>query len=304
MKTNQYTSKHLKKYLLGAFIIAWIIQIAVWLLYQNNQAMFGQLLMVILMFAPLVATLIAGVKLKGMGWKPKLKGNILVLLFSWFAPWVLTFIGIVIYFVIFRNQLDFSGESMIASLGEQGEAFAKALESQGITYPMYVAINVIAAMLYTPFLNMFAAIGEEAGWRGFMYPMLKEKYGIAKGSILGGIIWGIWHWPLIGLIGFEYGTEYFGFPITGMLMFVLFTIPLGILCDWVYVKSECIWFPAILHGSINAAATIPVLVCRNDIGTYRLLGPVPNGLIAGMPLIIISILILIKTSKDSQCDEV
>lgn len=266
--------------------------------------MFGQLLMVILMFAPLVATLIAGVKLKGMGWKPKLKGNIRVLLFSWFAPWVLTFIGIVIYFVIFRNQFDLSGESMIASLGEQGEAFTKALESQGITYPMYVAINVIAAMLYTPFLNMFAAIGEEAGWRGFMYPMLKEKYGIAKGSILGGIIWGIWHWPLIGLIGFEYGTEYFGFPITGMLMFVLFTIPLGILCDWVYVKSECIWFPAILHGSINAAATIPVLVCRNDIGTYRLLGPVPNGLIAGMPLIIISILILIKTSKDSQCDEV
>lgn len=304
MKTDKYNVKHLKKYLLGAFIIAWVIQIVVWLLYQNNQTALGQFLMVILMFAPLAATLIAGIELKGMGWKPKLKGNILVILFSWFAPWVLTFIGVFIYFAIFRDQLDLSGESMIASLGEQGETFAKALESQGITYPMYVVINTFAAMLYTPFLNMFAAVGEEVGWRGFMYPMLKEKYGTAKGNILGGIIWGIWHWPLIGLIGYEYGTEYFGYPITGMLMFVLFTIPLGILCDWVYVKSKCIWIPSILHGSINAAATIPVLICRNDIGSYRLLGPVPNGFIAGLPIIIVSILVLIKINKDSHFEEV
>lgn len=304
METNMYTDRNLSKYLRWVFIIAWVMQVAVWMLYQNGGRAPGQLLMAIMMYAPLVAVLISGVKLKGMGWKPRLKGNIGFLLFSWFAPSILTLLGAALYFAIFTGHLDLTGESIMASLGDAGTAAMEQLKAQGITYSKYILLTSIGASIYAPFLNMFAAIGEEAGWRGYMYPVLKEKYGRKKGVIIGGIIWGIWHWPLIGFIGYEYGSEYFGFPITGMLMFLIFTVPLGIMCDWVYEKSGCIWLPAILHGSINAAATIPVAVCRADIGTYRLLGPVPNGLIAGLPIIIVSILLLHKnySSENVQND--
>ncbi|WP_408071651.1 lysostaphin resistance A-like protein [Butyrivibrio sp. JL13D10] len=304
METNIYTDRNLSKYLRWVFIIAWVMQVAVWMLYQNGGRAPGQLLMAVMMYAPLVAVLISGVKLKGMGWKPKLKGNIGLLLFSWFAPSILTLLGAALYFAIFTGHLDLTGESIMASLGDAGTAAMEQLKAQGITYSKYILLTSIGASIYAPFLNMFAAIGEEAGWRGYMYPVLKEKYGRKKGVIIGGIIWGIWHWPLIGFIGYEYGSEYFGFPITGMLMFLIFTVPLGIMCDWVYEKSGCIWLPAILHGSINAAATIPIAVCRADIGTYRLLGPVPNGLIAGLPIIIVSILLLHKnySSENVQND--
>ncbi len=297
MDTNMYTGKNLSKYIRWVFILAWVMQIAVWMLYQNGGRAEGQLLMGIMMYMPLIAVLISGVKLKGMGWKPKLKGNIGILLFSWFAPSILTLIGSVIYFAIFKSHLDLTGESIMATMGADGIAVMEALNTQGITYADYILITSISASIYAPILNMFVAIGEEAGWRGYMYPVLKDKYGPQKGVIFGGIIWGIWHWPLIVFIGYEYGSEYFGFPITGMLMFLIFTTILGIMCDWVYEKSGCIWFPAILHGSINAAATVPIAVCRADIGTYRLLGPVPNGLIAGIPFILVSAWIFYKNKK-------
>lgn len=37
--------------------------------------------------------------------------------------------------------------------------------------------------------NMFAALGEKVGWRGAMYPYLKEKLGVTMGRIVGGVIW-------------------------------------------------------------------------------------------------------------------
>ena len=149
-------------------------------------------------------------------------------------------------------------------------------------------------------MNMFFGAGEEAGWRGFLYPQLKEKYGRKKGWLLGGMIWGMWHWPLIWLIGYEYGTEYPGFPIVGMLLFCVITIALGILCDWLYEKSGIIWIPALFHGAFNAAATIPMAVCDPGAGLLRLLGPAPNGLLAGLPILIFALVIFMKAERHTE----
>lgn len=303
MSETKFTDRILSKYLRWVFIIAWVIQVAIWMLYQNGGSAPGQLLMVLMMYVPLIAVLISGIKLKGMGWIPKFKGNIGTLLFAWFAPSILTLIGAVIYFAIFPGHLDLTGEYIMASAGENGAAALEALKAQGLSYSQYILISGAGAVLYVPIINMIPAIGEEAGWRGYMYPVLKEKYGRTKGLIIGGIIWGIWHWPLIGFIGYEYGNEYFGFPIAGMLVFCIFTIAIGILCDRVYEKSGCIWFPAILHGSINGAATLPIAVCGPAADPFRLLGPVPNGLLAGLPLIITAVFVLGKSNEKDTIRE-
>lgn len=305
MNTTKNTDSNLMKYLRWVFIIAWTMQVAVWMLYQNGGRSEGQLLMAVMMYVPLIAVLISGEKLNGMGWKPKLKGNIGTLLFAWFAPTVLTAIGAVIYFLIFSKHLDLTGQYILSASGDAGTAALKELDNQGISYFQYILITSASASLYAPFLNMFAAIGEEAGWRGYMQPVLNEKFGRTKGIIIGGIIWGMWHWPIIGLIGYEYGSNYFGYPVTGMLLFCVFTIAMGILCEMVYEKSGCIWSPAILHGSINAAATIPIALCVPDTGSFRLLGPAPNGLLAGLPLFIVAGLVFksrYASSKEKQSE--
>ena len=112
-----------------------------------------------------------------------------------------------------------------------------------------------------------------------------------------GIIWGAWHWPLMCLTGYEYGMDYAGFPIVGMLLFCVFATAAGILCDWVYEKSGCIWFPAILHGAVNAAGTIPMALCIPNSGSAILLGPAPHGLLAGAPLFLLAAVLLLRSAK-------
>ena len=86
-------------------------------------------------------------------------------------------------------------------------------------------------------------------------------------------------------------------PVVGMLLFCVFTVGLGILCDWLYERSGNIWMPAILHGAINAAATVPLVMCSVYSGTTRLLGPAPNGLIAGLPILAFAAVLAVR-SKD------
>ncbi len=126
-------------------------------------------------------------------------------------------------------------------------------------------------------------LGEEVGWRGFMYPELKAGYGRTKGLLIGGVIHGAWHFPAIIIAGFEYGKDYIGAPLLGLIVFCIFTISMGIVLDFLYVKSGSIWLSAILHGMINAEAS-PRMVLGNGHPERSVFGPVDVGLIAAIPM--------------------
>ncbi len=106
-------------------------------------------------------------------------------------PALLSIIGGVLFFMIFPKAFD-SEFLVLRGLMEEAGVLEQ-LKSQGLTIPIYILINSIQAVTFAPFLNMFAALGEEVGWRGALYPYLKEKLGVTKGRIVGGVIWGSWH---------------------------------------------------------------------------------------------------------------
>ena len=290
MNEITYDKIQTRKYLIWTFSIAWVIQAGVALLYRNGLAVIGQLLMALLMFAPLLGVLLSGRSLSGMGWKPHIRGKVKTLLMAWFLPALLTAIGAAIYFAVFPGHFDVCGDYLAANGGV--EVLAQ-MEAQGVSYFQYVLISVVGCLTYAPLVNSFLAVGEEAGWRGFLYPQLKVKYGKKKGWLIGGMIWGIWHWPLICLIGYEYGTNYIGFPIVGMLIFCIFTIAVGIVCDWMYEKSGNIWIPSVFHGAVNAAGTIPVALCLANTGSIILLGPAPIGVLAGIPFLALAVILFL-----------
>lgn len=303
-----YDKATLFKYLGWSFGIAWAMQLFIGYanhLYLQSGVMdariiVAQVLMTVMMFVPLVSLILIRQKIGHMGWIPKLKGKVGYLLMAWFLPGILTALGAAIYFLIFPSHFDITGQAVVATAGE--EALAQ-LEAQGLTFKMYIMICCIQVFTVAPILNILPSVGEEAGWRGYMYPALKELYGKKTALILGGVIWGIWHWPLMILTGYEYGTEYRGFPTAGWVVFAIFTVAAGILCNYVYEKSGCIWLPAIFHGALNAAATVPVALVTADSAGFRVLGPAPNGLISAVPLIIAAAVIFIKTTisdKDKQ----
>lgn len=280
--------------MIAAFGIAWVLQIVASIFANAGNVLVFQGMMMLIMYVPFLSVLIARIPLKGMGWLPKFKGKWGWILITWFGPIVLTLLGAVLYFVIFPDRLDWSGSYMATQNG--AEAMAE-MQAAGLTIPLLLVISAVQCVLYIPLFNGLLALGEEVGWRGVMYPVLKEKLGRAKGMILGGILWGAWHWPMMILAGYEYGKDYLGAPFLGMALFCLFTTAGGIFLDVLYEKKECIWIPSIGHGAINGAGTLPLLLMRAEDADQMLLGPAPLGIIAMIPMIVVAVVMLIKTKK-------
>lgn len=277
-------------YLGWSFGIAWVLQVVASILAKSGNQMGFSLTLSCSMYAPLIAVLLSRNTIRDMGWKPKFKGNWGSIFLAWFLPGVLSILGAVVYFIVFPNRFDLSGAYIVATLGENAMT---QLEAQGMTYPVYLIISVISSMLYAPWINMFFALGEEVGWRGCLYPQLKEKFGNTKGRIIGGIIWGAWHWPIMILAGYEYGSEYWGAPVLGMVVFCLYTTVAGILIDEVYERTNCIWVPSLAHGAVNAS-TISILVLNPLYSNQLILGPMPIGLISMIPVVVLAVLVVWK----------
>jgi len=58
--------------------------------------------------------------------------------------------------------------------------------------PVYVVVDGLSRVI----ANIGATLGEEIGWRGFLVPALAEQYGFVITSLIRGVIWGLWHFPL------------------------------------------------------------------------------------------------------------
>lgn len=300
MEDIQFNKKHLIRYLIWTFAIAWALQIGTFFLYSNGDRVIYQFLIIGVMFVPSIGVFLSGAGFKSINFKVRIRGNIKYYLISWFSPVVLTVLGMVLYFALFPSQLDLEGTMLSQMLGEEG---LKQIEAQGLSVQLLMIISLIQCVTYAPAINMFFAAGEEIGWRGFLYPQLKARFGRVRALIIGGVIWGVWHWPLIWLIGYNYGAEYFGYPVAGMLLFCVITTALGIICEWLYEKGGSIWTTSIFHGSLNAAATIPQVVTTPDSGSMTLLGSAPNGIIAGLPIIIFAAIILFAPGKAEKIPE-
>ncbi len=281
-------------YLIWAFVIAWILQVIASVcaseMGQAGALIFTGVLSVS-MFVPFTAVLLAKYPLKGMGWIPKFKGNIGYMVLAWLGPLVFTVLGAAVYFMIFPDRFDLTGAYMATALGEAGLA---QIEAEGLTVQQLLLIQIASAPFYAPFVNMFFALGEEVGWRGMLYPQLKSFFGKTKGRILGGAIWGAWHWPVMLIAGYEYGKVYPGAPISGMLTFCLFCIVAGALMDVLYEKTECIWVPALAHGAINGTASLAIYLTKPEYIDQMIFGPSPIGIISMIPALVAAIFIFCK----------
>ena len=206
----------------------------------------------------------------------------------------------VLYFAVFPSRLDTSGSWLATAYG--GQWTPEALKTElGVTTTSYLIQNGLLAVTLAPLANMIPAVGEEAGWRGYMMPRLKERLGLLNGRLLGGIIWGVWHWPLMLLVGYEYGTNYLGAPLLGLVVWCVVCFALNTLLDWLYEKTGCIWVPAIAHGALNAVASMPVVLTDPaEASYYTVLGPMPIGLIGMLPVLAVAVWLTLRQMKREE----
>ena len=289
-------------YFLLTFGMAWLCQVCGCMaLLQQNNAMLYQLALIVTMFCPLLAVLLVQKAFlrqpTGIGWK--VQGKRRFWLTAWFGPAVLTLLGAVLYFAVFPSRLDLSGSWLATAY--VGQWTPEALKTElGVTTTSYLIQNGLLAVTLAPLANMIPAVGEEAGWRGYLMPRLKERFGLLNGRLLGGVVWGVWHWPLMLLVGYEYGTNYLGAPVLGLVVWCVVCFALNTLLDLLYEKTGCIWVPAIAHGAFNAIAALPQVLITPADAYYNVLGPMPIGLISVLPMLAVAVGLTLHQMKQEQ----
>ena len=115
----------------------------------------------------------------------------------------------------------------------------------------YLIYSLVTMVLYILVMwPMF--FGEEYGWRVYLQDRLFPLFGGYKGVLILGIIWGLWHTPLI-LFGFNYPGQ----PILGNVVMILLTMVLAVIFSYAVLKTGSVWIAVILH-LITDAIELPV----------------------------------------------
>ncbi len=186
----------------------------------------------------------------------------------WFlVAWLLP---VVIAFVTLGVSLLLPGVEYSPEMTGFFERFKSALTpeqfeqmiNQAAAFPVHpLWIGLLQGLIAGITINAIAGFGEELGWRGFLQKEL-GYLGFWKSSVVIGLIWGIWHAPII-LQGHNYPEH----PQTGVLMMVIFTLLISPIFSYVRLKAKSVIAAAIIHGSINATAGLPLMVLKggNDL---------------------------------------
>ena len=290
---NEITNKKFGVFMAAAFLAAYIPLTIAGLAYKGGNTILCLLLFrFIAVFIPLIAVLIARLPFKALGWKPKFSFK--YLLGALIGPQILSWIGAGIFFIFNKDAFGVSLDAYLAMMpAEAGSVFAGAGAD-----PVPVLITVIVMSLtFLPISQILPSLGEEAGWRGVMYPFLKAKLGTVAGKLTGGVLWGVWHWPLVILGNYFYEGEYFGKPILGPVMICITLCAFGILIDHFYEKTGCIWIPSLMHASMNASAVPLMFMLKSGNQHLSVLGPNCFGLLGCLPVIVLAVILPVLDAK-------
>ena len=95
--------------------------------------------------------------------------------------------------------------------------------------------------------SLASALGEEIGWRGFLVPELARNFSFTTTALISGIIWSLWHYPLLIWGDYNAGTPTW----YGITCFTTMVIAISFLFAWMRLKSGSLWTGAMLHASHN-----------------------------------------------------
>ena len=141
-----------------------------------------------------------------------------------------------------------------AALGDTPEATAALAEINKVPGWVMGVATIISGLLAGATINAVVAFGEEYGWRYYLVSKLRGKKFLPAALFIG-IVWGIWHAPMILLFGHNYPND----RIAGIGMMVILCILLGIIELYFVVKSGSVWPSAIIHGIFNGISGMTLL---------------------------------------------
>lgn len=112
--------------------------------------------------------------------------------------------------------------------------------------PIEKLAQAIPQVIVILMAGIFGAFGEELGWRGFLVPKLIES-GYSRPYLISGIIWALWHLPLVALGGY-YSTNA---PVLIAIVYTASIISMTFVISELRMRSGSLWVATTMHVSHN-----------------------------------------------------
>lgn len=203
------------------------------------------------------------------------------------------------FFLVVALCGELLGLSLFGHVAITGERFGEAIQAMmadfgtptssgavemlaGLPGALILVVLLISAVFSACSFNLPFMLGEELGWRGYLY-QATTGWSTTRRVLFTGVVWGFWHAPLILM-----GHNYPGWPLLGVLLMVVFCVLLAVIFDWCRTRVASVWGPCVLHGLINGTAGATALFAW---GGHPLVGTIVG--VAGMVAIaLLSLLVL------------
>ncbi|MGX1934797.1 CPBP family intramembrane glutamic endopeptidase [Microbacterium resistens] len=243
-------------FLVLALGLAWLVALPLWLGDGLASPMFG-LLASLMMFTPAIAAVLVmlilrpvprGERLRFLGMWPLRPAKRVVWLsvIALFAPILLVAASVAVAAACGWVQLDLAGFSGFAQVLE-----ASVPEGTPLPPPIVVILSQLLSIpIAAATINALVAFGEELGWRGFLVPALR-RYGTWPALLVSGVVWGLWHAPVV-LLGYNFGRT----DLTGVLFMIGGAVAWGVLLGWLRLRSASVWPAVFAHGALNASGAM------------------------------------------------
>ena len=111
-----------------------------------------------------------------------------------------------------------------------------------------VLFHIFLTGTFTLLLSIPSILGEEIAWRGFLVPELSKSMSFGGVVLVSGLLWSVFHWPLIfkGFYGSSHTPLFFQ-----LTFFSLFIISNSVTMTYLRYKTNSVWSAVIFHASSN-----------------------------------------------------
>ncbi|MDE7321934.1 MAG: CPBP family intramembrane metalloprotease [Lachnospiraceae bacterium] len=249
-----------------------------------------------LMLAPALSAMAARIATREGLAKSGLQFNFsehkLLFLFGWFGTTALTFLGAVIYFLVFRDNFDPQmGNFMTVYSASMAD---KNVQTDNIDIMAVYRTDLLIKIFSAAVLDIINSFGEEWGFRAYLLPKLYRKFGTVPSMVLCGFASGLWYAPLVAA-GYYYGSANAGFPVVNILAMCVFGTVTGIIYSFLCLRTGSVFPSVFAHSAVNVMMSQATLLTY-DGGNY-FVGPAPTGILSGLPFIIVAVLCLVYMKR-------
>lgn len=160
--------------------------------------------------------------------------------------------------------------------------WSQELGMEGFSSTLVLLTMIVLLSVVGVVKNIGSTLGEEIGWRGFFVYELRKLFSFGTVSIISGLIWAIWHWPIIFLIYKGSGNL-----LLHITAFTVMIVAISVILAYYTFKSNSLWPAALFHSvhNIFIQKVFTPLTITNDrttlwIDEYGLMLPIITTLFA------------------------